>query len=68
MFETLEVGKQIKGSDFNELQQQLRERLLMAQLDLAGRDYPVIIVVAGLDGAGKGSLVQQLNEWMDPAG
>ncbi|MCB1698137.1 MAG: polyphosphate:AMP phosphotransferase [Pseudomonadales bacterium] len=66
MFETLEVGKQIKGSDFNELQQQLRERLLMAQLDLAGRDYPVIIVVAGLDGAGKGSLVQQLNEWMDP--
>ena len=30
------------------------------------RDYPVIIVVAGLDGAGKGSLVQQFNEWMDP--
>jgi polyphosphate:AMP phosphotransferase len=66
MFETLEVGKQIKSSDFKSLQQTLRDRLLQAQIELAGRDYPVIIVVAGLDGAGKGSLVQQLNEWMDP--
>ncbi len=66
MFETLEVGKKISASDFSSLQQQLRDRLLEAQLDLAGRDYPVIIVVAGQDGAGKGSLVQQLNEWMDP--
>ena len=66
MFETLEVGKKIKNGDFGKLQQKLREQLLLAQLDLANRDYPVIIVVAGLDGAGKGSLVQQLNEWMDP--
>ncbi len=66
MFETLEVGKRIKENDFSSLQKQLRDRLLKAQLDLAGRDYPVIIVVAGLDGAGKGSLVQQFNEWMDP--
>jgi AMP-polyphosphate phosphotransferase len=66
VFETLEVGKQISASDFSSLQQRLRERLLQAQLDLADRDYPVIIVVAGPDGAGKGSLVQQLNEWMDP--
>jgi len=66
MFETLEVGKKISASDFSSLQQKLRDRLLQAQLDLAGRDYPVIIVVAGQDGAGKGSLVQQLNEWMDP--
>lgn len=66
MFETLEVGKQIRPADFNELQRALREKLLLAQLDLAERDYPVIIVVAGPDGAGKGSLVQQLNEWMDP--
>ena len=66
MFETLEVGKRISEDDYSSLQKKLRDRLLQAQLDLAGRDYPVIIVVAGLDGAGKGSLVQQLNEWMDP--
>ena len=66
MFETLEVGKHIKSSDFDQLEQPLREQLLKAQLELAARDYPVIIVVAGPDGAGKGSLIQQLNEWMDP--
>jgi polyphosphate:AMP phosphotransferase len=62
----LEVSKRMGDSDFHTLEKQLREQLLMAQLDLAQRDYPVIIVVAGLNGAGKGSLVQQLNEWMDP--
>tara|TARA_R110001599_G_scaffold353231_1_gene590984 strand:+ start:62325 stop:63806 length:1482 start_codon:yes stop_codon:yes gene_type:complete len=66
MFETLEVGKRLKDSEFNKLKKPLREDLLLAQLDLAKRNYPVIIVLAGLDGAGKGSLVQQLNEWMDP--
>jgi len=68
MFETLEVGKKVRKSDFNELQLPLRQQLLEAQFDLAERDYPVIIVVAGLDGAGKGSLVHRLNEWMDPRG
>ena len=52
MFETLEVGKRIKSSDFNELALPLRQKLLNAQFDLAKHDYPVIIVIAGLDGAG----------------
>ena len=68
MFETLEVGKRIKSSEFNELELPLRQQLLQAQFNLADRDYPIIIVVAGLDGAGKGSLVHRLNEWMDPRG
>jgi len=68
MFETLEVGKRIKNSDFNERELPLRQKLLAAQFELAEHDYPVIIVVAGLDGAGKGSLVHRLNEWMDPRG
>jgi len=68
MFETLEVGKKIKNGEFKELQLALRQKLLETQFDLAGRDYPVIIVVAGLDGVGKGSLVYRLNEWMDPRG
>ena len=68
MFETLEVGKRIKNSDFDRLQLPLRQQLLSAQFELKERDYPVIIVIAGLDGAGKGSLVHRLNEWMDPRG
>ena len=68
MFETLEVGKNIKKKDFDGQVLSLRQKLLAAQFDLAGRDYPVIILVAGLDGAGKGSVVHRLNEWMDPRG
>lgn len=66
MFETLEVGKRTSDKEFKKLGKELREDLMMEQLDLADRDYPVIILVSGLDGAGKGSLVQQMNEWMDP--
>jgi polyphosphate:AMP phosphotransferase len=68
MFETLEVGKQLKRRQFDKLELPLRQQLLEAQFDLAERDYPVIIVVAGLDGSGKGLLVHRLNEWMDPRG
>ena len=68
MFRTLEVGKHIKSSDFDELQKPLRQQLLQAQFELANQDYPVMIVIAGLDGAGKGALVHRLNEWMDPRG
>jgi polyphosphate:AMP phosphotransferase len=68
MFETLEVGKSLKKSVFNKLETPLRQQLLSAQFDLAERDYPLIIVIAGLDGAGKGALAQRLNEWMDPRG
>lgn len=68
MFETLEVGKSIKGSDFGDLARTLRRQLLACQLELAERDYPVIIVIGGLVGSGKGALVQRLNEWMDPRG
>lgn len=68
MFETLEVGKRIKGGEFDKLELSLRQNLLQAQFELAEQDYPVIIVIAGLDGAGKGALVHRLNEWMDPRG
>ena len=68
MFKSLEVGRQIKGSEFDELAPDLQLQLLTAQRDLAGRDYPLIIVIAGLEGAGKGALIHRLNEWMDPRG
>lgn len=66
MFETLEVGRRIKKDEFDSLELPLKQKLLAQQLELAEQDYPVIIVIAGLDGAGKGSLAQTLNTWMDP--
>ncbi|MFV8816619.1 polyphosphate:AMP phosphotransferase [Haliea sp. E17] len=46
--------------------EQLREDLLEQQFRLADSGRPVILVIAGVDGAGKGVLVHRLNEWMDP--
>jgi AMP-polyphosphate phosphotransferase len=46
----------------------LRARLLTAHFALRGQKFPVIVVVSGADGAGKGELVHRLNEWLDPRG
>ncbi len=41
--------------------------MLQSQNDLrAAAAFPVIVVFAGVDGAGKGETVNLLNEWMDP--
>ncbi|MEP4485052.1 MAG: polyphosphate:AMP phosphotransferase [Halioglobus sp.] len=66
MFEALETGKSIKGSDFDRLRDELRPQLIEAQLALAEAPYSVIMIIAGFDGSGKGALVHRINEWMDP--
>src|SRR5262249_34147819 len=43
----------------------LRLDLLRAQDRLKGGDFPVILVIAGVDGAGKGESVNLLHEWLD---
>jgi len=65
MFETAELGRKITKEEFDEKVQDLRIELLELQQELRTCDFPVIIVVAGVDGAGKGGTVNSLNEWMD---
>ncbi|WP_135075678.1 polyphosphate:AMP phosphotransferase [Terasakiella sp. SH-1] len=65
MFETAELGRSIPKKEFEAEVQDLRTQLLSIQQDLRKCDFPVIIVMAGVDGAGKGSTVNALNEWMD---
>lgn len=64
----LATGNSLGKNDFEAAQLSLRQGLLEAQFELAEADYPVMIVIAGLEGAGKGSVVHRLNEWMDPRG
>lgn len=46
---------------------ELREALLEAQQDLLReKRFAALILIAGVDGAGKGETVNLLNEWMDP--
>ena len=67
MFESAELGHTIDKKTYNKTVPTLRADLLDAQYDLkqSGR-FPVIILVNGVDGAGKGETVNLLNEWMDP--
>jgi polyphosphate:AMP phosphotransferase len=44
----------------------LREALITAQSALRDADFPVIVLFGGVDGAGKGDVVNALNAWMDP--
>ena len=67
MFESAELGHKISKSAWKKEVPVLREALLDAQLDLfQSKKFPVIILVAGVDCAGKGETVNILNEWMDP--
>ncbi|MBV9192214.1 MAG: polyphosphate:AMP phosphotransferase, partial [Betaproteobacteria bacterium] len=66
MFESAELDHKVSKSIYKREESRLRERLLNAQYDLKenGR-FPVLIVIAGVEGAGKGETVNQLNDWMD---
>jgi polyphosphate:AMP phosphotransferase len=67
MFESAELGHCITDREYDRAEPKLREALLKAQYELlAHKDFPVIIVIGGVDGAGKGETVNILNEWMDP--
>ena len=68
MFETAELGRTIAKKEFKKTAASLREELLGLQEDLRlSRDFQVILLFAGVDGAGKGETVGLLNAWMDPA-
>ncbi|MEQ1533645.1 MAG: polyphosphate:AMP phosphotransferase [Sideroxydans sp.] len=67
MFESAELGHKIDKATYKAEEPKLREALLNAQFDLAQKaKFPVIILIGGVDGAGKGETVNLLNEWMDP--
>src|SRR5881394_1189817 len=67
MFESAEIGHELAKSEFDREEPKLRQRLLALQLALLDKaKFPVIIVVNGVDGAGKGETVNLFNEWMDP--
>jgi len=65
MFETVELGQSLSDAKFEKLEPKLRTELLRAQSDLSKAKIPAIILVHGVDGAGKGDAVNLLNEWMD---
>jgi polyphosphate:AMP phosphotransferase len=66
MFETAELGLKVSKTEYRRRVPALRESLLLAQSRLLSARFPVIVLFAGVDGAGKGETVNLLTEWMDP--
>ncbi len=67
MFESAEIGHAIDKETYEAEVPALREALLEAQFELAQQKrFPVIVLINGIEGAGKGETVKLLNEWMDP--
>lgn len=67
MFETAELGHAIEREEYERQERELREELLRAQYATKETSrFPVLIIVSGMQGAGKGETVNLLNAWMDP--
>ena len=68
MFEAAELGQTLSKADYDAGLAKLRPALLEAHFALKDTKVPVIVIVSGADGAGKGEVVHRLNEWLDPRG
>jgi polyphosphate:AMP phosphotransferase len=68
MFEAAQLGRAVSREEYEAREPELRARLLAAQDELRQADFPVLVVIAGADGAGKGDTVNRLHEWLDARG
>jgi len=68
MFETAEVGNRVSKKEFESAAAKLRADLLSAQRELAGSRHAAVVLVGGVEAAGKATTVNLLLEWMDSRG
>jgi polyphosphate:AMP phosphotransferase len=67
MFESAELGHVLDDAAYAKEVLNVRPALLAAQYRLlANKTFPVVVLVNGVEGAGKGETVNLLNEWLDP--
>src|SRR5512143_1194459 len=68
MFEAAEVGHHVGKQEFAKSELDLRAKLLAAQRRLREADFSVIVIVSGVEAAGKSEVVNRLHEWLDARG
>lgn len=67
MLETAQAATVVSAEDYDVEVETLRIELLDAQYDLLERgSFAAIVLINGIDGAGRSETVNLLNEWMDP--
>lgn len=65
MFEVAEVGNSLSRDEYKTLDKEIHALLLNLQQQLRRSDKSMIIIVSGVEGAGKGEVVDCLNRWFD---
>jgi polyphosphate:AMP phosphotransferase len=68
MFEGTKVGRKVSKKHYKQQEPQLRTELLALQRELRKHKIPVIVLVSGVEAAGKGEVVNRLNAWLDTRG
>ena len=67
MFESAELEHHLDKASFDQIVPLLRADLLDAQFDVGAlKQFAVVILINGVEGSGRGHVVNQLNAWMDP--
>lgn len=65
MFEAAEIGQSLTKEEFKRLEPEIHQTLLSLQQDLRKTNQSLIVIVAGVEGAGKGEVVDRLHRWFD---
>jgi polyphosphate:AMP phosphotransferase len=68
MFTDFEEPTPVTKADFELREQPLRIRLLRAQQQLRESRSSLLVLVSGVEGAGKGAVVNRLHTWLDARG
>lgn len=68
MFESVELGQTISKKEFKGQEPEIRAQLLQLQRELRDAKIATLIIVAGVEAAGKGDVVNRLNKWFDSRG
>lgn len=67
MFDTASIAHEVDKATWKREEPKLRQALLAAQFKvLDEKKFPVLVLIGGVEGAGKGETVNLLHEWMDP--
>jgi polyphosphate:AMP phosphotransferase len=68
MFESVELGQTVSKQEFKAKESEIRAQLLQLQRELRDANIATLIIVAGVEAAGKGDVVNRLNKWFDSRG
>ncbi|OOG23418.1 polyphosphate:AMP phosphotransferase [Thioalkalivibrio denitrificans] len=68
MFEAAELGRKVSKSEYRDTLPDLRTCLVNAQWRLRDSGVSVLVIVEGVEGVGRGEVVNRLNGWLDTRG